>query len=136
MARRPPLSVLVVLILIAGSLAACGGPGEPTPTPTAEPPQAAASGPVRANPGSGDGMEEVPFILGERIFKEAAAEGVGCQYCHGPDGRGNVGPNIRGKRPGDIGFALDTVDAMQFIHLNQEKVEAVSVYLQWLATQP
>ncbi len=82
-------------------------------------------------------MEETPFELGERIFKNAATkDGIGCSYCHGPDGKGNIGPSILGKTPGDIRFALDSIDAMDFINLNQEKVEAVSTYLQWLATQP
>ena len=85
--------------------------------------------------GAGE-ISEDPFLLGERIFKEEAAEGVGCSYCHGGDGRGNIGPNIRGKSAGDIRFALESLDAMSFIHLNQEEVEAVSEYLKWLATQP
>ncbi len=83
-----------------------------------------------------DPMGEDPFELGERIFLEEAAEGVGCSYCHGLDGRGDIGPYIRGKTVGEIGMALDTFDAMSFIHLNDEKIAAVSEYLKWLATQP
>ena len=82
-------------------------------------------------------MEETPFELGERVFKNAATkDGVGCSTCHGPDGKGNIGPNIRGKTPDDIRLALGRVDAMDFINLSREKIEAVSLYLQWLATQP
>lgn len=81
-------------------------------------------------------MREDPFLLGERIFKNEAAEGVGCSYCHDADGKGNIGPNIRSKSPGEIGFALKNVDVMSFIHLNEEEVEAVSEYLKWLATEP
>ncbi|MFQ5872876.1 MAG: c-type cytochrome [Dehalococcoidia bacterium] len=139
MGRWHVLGSFVVVLLIAGLLAAaCGRSSEPTPTATPTPGSQpkATSTPVGMNTLDGNDMGEDPFILGERIFKEAAAEGVGCSYCHGADGRGNIGPNIRGKMPGDIHFALESVDSMSFIHLNQEEIEAISTYLRWLATQP
>ena len=86
--------------------------------------------------GGGDEMGEDLFQLGERIFEKEAGEGVGCLFCHGAGGKGNIGPNIRGKSPDDIRDALERVDAMSFIRLNQREVEAVAAYLKWLATQP
>tara|TARA_Y100000310_G_scaffold315778_1_gene366713 strand:- start:548 stop:685 length:138 start_codon:yes stop_codon:yes gene_type:complete len=41
----------------------------------------------------------------------------------------------RGKTPDEIRGALGRVDAMGFLSMSQEKIEAVSVYLRWLATQ-
>lgn len=134
MIRRYTIGKLAAMLLIVGALTACSGANSPEPTPTPIPTLTPTSTPVSSgNLDSGSADDQ--FALGEKIFKEAAAEGVGCQYCHGSEGYGDIGPNIRGKSPGDIRFALDSIDAMSFIHLNEEKVEAVATYLQWLATQ-
>ena len=113
----------------------------PLPAPTAPIPEstAAAVASTKAAPEPvDDPMADDTFKLGESIFIDSAYKkgGVGCSTCHGPEGRGNIGPNIRGKTPGDIAFALESVDAMEFLNLSQKKVEAVSEYLKWLATQP
>lgn len=78
------------------------------------------------------------MALGEKIFTTGTdkRDQIGCQYCHAPDGKGNIGPNIRGKMVGDVAFALDNVEAMLFLRLNDSEVEAIAEYLQWLATQP
>ena len=167
MARRYVLVSVVVMFLVAGLLAACGGGGESAPTPLAKPllfppptqipalipisapvptavptPMPAPTAPsasltsARVTNVDSDEMELDLFELGEHIYLEDASEGVGCAYCHGKDGRGNIGPNIRGKMPGDILFALESVDAMEFLRMNQKKIEAVSEYLKWLTTQP
>lgn len=155
MTNQRTIGITIAALLTLGVLgAACGG-AEPTPTPpltatanaiptataTPTPTTTPTATPVNAGApkvGDPDGTDadEEQFLLGERIFKTEAGDGIGCQYCHGPEGWGNIGPNIRGKFPGDIRFALENVDAMEFLRLSQTKVEAVSVYLQWLATQP
>ena len=154
MRRRCALGFVVLIMgLAAVLLTACGGTTEAETAPTAEPTVAVVASPTpeatvapTAEPtvalptslpqSSEDETDEELFALGERIFKEEAAEGLGCQLCHGADGWGDIGPNIRGKTPGDIQFALESIDAMSFLNLGQKKVEAVSLYLQWLATQP
>lgn len=153
MDNRYIIALASIFILVFG-LAACGGgsdpkpvattvPAEPTmvsipatPVPVAEPVSQTNPTPATANAPDTNGVGDDLFELGKTIFLEDAAEGVGCQICHGPEARGNIGPNIRGKNPGDIEFALDVVDAMFFIHLNQKEIEAVSTYLKWLAEQP
>ena len=153
MTNQRTIGIAIAALLTLGLVgAACGGTGpSPTPTPTATAkPTATATPRPTATPTATPVSEETShisdpentdtdeeqFLLGERIFKTDAGDGIGCQYCHGPEGRGNIGPNIRGKFPGDIRFALESVGAMEFLRLGQKKVEAVSVYLRWLATQP
>ena len=152
MARRCVLGAIAALFLIAAALTACGSIGEapedpapsstpaatlaaatstPAPTPTLQ-----TSGAKMAMVGGDDEMGADLFQLGERIFQKDAGEGVGCSFCHGADAKGSIGPNIRGKTPDDIRGALARVDAMSFLRLNQKKIEAVSEYLKWLATQP
>ncbi|MDA1348282.1 MAG: hypothetical protein O3A47_05370 [Chloroflexi bacterium] len=146
-----PAAMLLMMVL----LAACGSEGEavavatvpaatptvettaPTPVPTVAQvvPTETPSSEVVEDAGDAGG-EGDSFALGERIFKTEAGDGIGCSYCHGEEGKGNIGPNIRGKSPGDIEFALESVEAMEFINLNETKINAVSEYLQWLATQP
>jgi len=147
MAKRSARGVIAALLLIGAALTACGGIGEAseelapsstpastsTPAPTATP---QTSSPKIAIAGGDDEMGEDLFQLGERIFLKEAGEGVGCSACHGSDAKGAIGPNIRGKTPDDIRGALARVDAMSFLRLNQQKVEAISEYLEWLTTQP
>ncbi len=111
-ARSNFVGIIVVLLLIVGSLMACGGgdAGSAAPTQVTEPIPAPTPLPATPNRNTdlGDPMGEDPFIIGVRIFLQEAAEGVGCSYCHALDGRGDIGPNIRGKTPGQIQMALDT----------------------------
>lgn len=111
--------------------------GTATGTATASTP--AVKPPPRTATAESDPMGEDPFLLGERIFLTEAGEGIGCSACHGLDGRGTVAagsPPIRGKFPWEIQLALDNNPVMDFLSLSPDEVEAVSEYLQWLATQP
>ena len=65
---------------------------------------------------------------GEQIFQKTAG-GVGCASCHGIEATGMVGPNIRGRTASQIASALGRVEAMSFIKLSSEEVEAVAAYL-------
>ncbi len=56
--------------------------------------------------------------------------------CHGIDGEGtNLGPEIRGKTADDIKQAL-AGDAMSFIRLTDDDIEAVAAYLKYLESPP
>ncbi|MBI4640698.1 MAG: cytochrome c [Candidatus Tectomicrobia bacterium] len=72
---------------------------------------------------------------GEEVFQKTAGN-VGCQYCHGADAKGKVGPNIRGKSAKAITQALGTVLQMGFITLTEDQIEAVAAYLKYLESQP
>jgi mono/diheme cytochrome c family protein len=78
--------------------------------------------------------EDELVAAGEKIFQETAG-GIGCQACHGRDALGDVGPNIVGKSAETIQTQLDTNEAMQFIILSSEDIEALAAYLDWLAEQ-
>jgi mono/diheme cytochrome c family protein len=151
MATRSVIGAIAVLLLIAAALTACGSTGEaaeaplpspttaaaaaPTPLPTATQQAVAPPTAIPAVPAQAHDAESEAFDLGKRVFEIEAGEGVGCSFCHGPDGKGMIGPSIVGKTPEEIRAALGRVDAMGFLSLGQKKVEAVSAYLQWLATQ-
>lgn len=114
-----------------------------TPTATAAPVATVTDDASSDSPSSGstpttdlDDMGVDPFELGERIFLSEAAKGVGCQLCHGPEGKGDIGPNIRGQNALQVEIALNTVEDMGFIRLDAEERAAVATYLAWLATQP
>ncbi len=77
-----------------------------------------------------------PLAAQGKIIFEKTAGGVGCQYCHGMDARGKIGPNIRGKSPQAIKQALGTVVQMSIVHLTDQEIQAVSAYLRYLASQP
>ena len=107
-------------------------------SPTSAPTTAPTTDPLSGVGSSLDPMGDDLLELGKKIFDTGSdkADQIGCQYCHAPDGKGNIGPNIRGKLVGDIAFALDNVESMLFLRLNNSEIEAVSEYLKWLATQP
>jgi len=86
---------------------------------------APSAAPLPAPPAAGTGD---PVAQGEQIFQKTAG-GVGCASCHGPEARGLIGPNIRGKTASQISSALGHVDAMLFIKLTSEQIEAVAAYL-------
>lgn len=142
--------------LIALMLVGCGGSNsvtvdtpEPVPTVrtllfltpgavTAPTPSAPGSGGSGTGSVMGDPMGNDLFAMGEKIFIEGTDKQnqIGCQYCHAEDGRGNIGPSIIGKTPGDIQSALINNDVMTFLRLNEQEVNAVAEYLKWLAEQP
>jgi mono/diheme cytochrome c family protein len=68
---------------------------------------------------------------GELLFQQTAGD-VGCQYCHGTDAKGLVGPDIREADASKIQFALGKVEAMAFIYLTEEEIQDVAAYLQSL----
>lgn len=137
--------LLSLITTIAFVAAACGGgaadptattatttAGVPTATTVSAAPTATASAAPTATAPNGDDL----FALGERVFKTAAENGIGCQACHGPDGKGLIGPDIRGRQISEINYALGNVGEMDFIRLTAEEKEAVVTYLAYLATQP
>lgn len=72
---------------------------------------------------------------GEEIY-QISAGGVGCQICHGKDGKGFLGPDIVGKTVEDIRYQFANSTAEQSITLTDAEFDAVATYLQYLATQP
>lgn len=115
-----------ILIAAAVLLAACGGkPAAPSsPAPTTTPPPTAPTSPSAVDTAA-------LRAKGEEIFQKTAG-GVGCQSCHGADGKGtNSGPDILGKTADDIKRALGG-DAMSFIHLTEEEIQAVAAYVKTL----
>ncbi|MBI3959753.1 MAG: hypothetical protein HY328_13165 [Chloroflexi bacterium] len=98
-----------------------------------------SGGGAAGSAGTGTGAETVDPVLsdpaiarGEEIFQKTAG-GVGCQLCHGKDATGLIGPNIIGKTADDIRYQFEHNSRMQFIILNNQEVEAVAGYLQYLA---
>ncbi len=73
---------------------------------------------------------------GQELYQKTAG-GVGCQACHGADGKGkpNTAPGVRGASADDIRRALGG-DAMNSISLSEEEIEAVAAYLEYLDSQP
>jgi mono/diheme cytochrome c family protein len=105
-----------------------------TPTPSSSLPTPTSTRPVSPQEGSASRLAR-----GEEIFQRTAG-GVGCQYCHGVNAKGNIGPNIRGKPLESIKLALGTVEQMFFISqttpLTEEDIEAIAAYLKYLESQP
>ncbi len=74
-----------------------------------------------------------------KVIFEKTAGGVGCAFCHGPDGKGKsefAAPDIQGKTASDILSALQTRPQMRFINLSDDEVRAVAEYLKALNGQP
>lgn len=141
-----PLAAVAMVVMLG---VACGGsdgsvpvgvpavstatamPATPTPVPTA----------VVApddNPGTGHASDlgqsvAIDFVSqGEEIFQRTAG-GVGCQYCHGTDAAGAIGPALFGRGTGDITGAMDRVEMMGFLYLEPEEIRAVAAYLATLS---
>lgn len=127
--------ILILLLVISLSLVACGRRASravPTLIPmTISGTSARPTEPAPSLPGNADGL----LVQGEEIFQKTAG-GLGCQYCHGTDAKGNIGPNIRGKPEEAIQNALGLVQQMSFIHLSDQEIEAVATYLKYLESQP
>lgn len=108
---------MICLLAAAGLLSACGGEsGEPAATPK----------------GDSATLSE----KGEALYQRPYAE-MGCEFCHGAGGEGklNVAPDIRGKSAEDIARALHG-DAMSYLYITEEEIEAVAAYLEDMAPQP
>ena len=72
--------------------------------------------------------ENESLSLGRQIFQQTAG-GVGCQFCHGQDATGGIGPSIVSRNVAEIAGALDRVEAMGFIELTDPEIRAVADYL-------
>lgn len=70
-----------------------------------------------------DGSDE-----GMVIFR-VGANRIGCQACHGIDGAGKFGPDIRGKDAVAIAQAMGTVPEMNNVKLTDAEIAQVSAYL-------
>lgn len=100
--------------------------GEPTASPSPESTATAEPDPP-AEPTEGPDQEEL-IAQGELIFMETAG-GVGCQFCHGKDAAGMVGPDIRGATGLMVQGALDRAPDMAFITLEPWEFYAIEAYL-------
>lgn len=122
----------------------------PTPAPSATATSTPASAPVTSSPtvatpastptmGSGGSPSAQQLLARGKVIFDKEAGGIGCQACHGLDGKGKVGlaPTIRGKNEGAVRIAIQGgVAMMSFIKLSDEDITAVVAYLQYLVMQP
>lgn len=89
--------------------------------------------------GSGDDAAGDLVAQGAEIFQTAG--GVGCAFCHGPQGKGdgeagNGAPNIQGADKARVQAAVSGgVPLMGFISLSSDEIAAVAAYLQSLSGQ-
>ena len=68
------------------------------------------------------------FYAGQTVFEEQ------CSGCHGEDGVSGNAADIRGVPKKDVKFAIRGVEDMPEIELTPEQIDAVVVYLDYLAT--
>ncbi len=75
------------------------------------------------------------LAIGKKLFEETAGIMV-CADCHGMDGSGDVGPDIRGYTEDDVFAAMQSVEEMNFLrqnfHIGHENIKAVGAYLEHL----
>ena len=107
---RSSLRLATLPLLLAAGLTACSGGG---------PPGAETMRRVE--------VSDSAVATGKALFATCAA-------CHGPDALGDVGPNIRGRTDADIQIQLDNNQAMQFMILSSNEIDALAAYLTWMAT--
>ncbi len=149
---KPARALLLGLTASMAALAiACGGSADTpsadvkTPATTATVAATTTSAPVAstttaaAPTSTGDPKKDL-IAKGKIIFQQTAG-GVGCQMCHGMEGRGdgaaNLGaPNIRGADISRIRVALSGgVPVMGFIKLSEEEIVAVAAFVESLGGQ-
>nr|WP_321523936.1 cytochrome c [uncultured Cohaesibacter sp.] len=68
------------------------------------------------------------FSTGQTVFEEQ------CSGCHGEDGVSGNAADIRGVPQKDIELAIRGVEDMPEIELTPEQINAVTIYLDYLAT--
>lgn len=128
-------ALLVGAALVAS---ACGGSAASAQTAAASAaPAAPAAAPAQNTTSQGSAADQIE--RGKLIFQKTAG-GVGCQYCHGPEGKGGASaansvnaPNIRGTTEAKLRAALAGGAAlMTFIKLTDQEIEDVLAYLQYL----
>lgn len=122
----------IFIFVVALVVAACGAPPAATPSPATKAPVSPAAPKIAPT------AKVDPSALrtkGEEIYKKTAG-GMGCQACHGADGKGvpNTAPNILGKSADDIKRALGG-DAMRFIAISDDDLQAVAAYLKSLESK-
>lgn len=77
---------------------------------------------------------DLSAAAGKVIFEKTAG-GIGCQTCHGSDGSGDIGPDIRGQNAVAIVRQLQENEEMMFIELTADEISQVSDYLNYLHEQ-
>lgn len=125
--------ILIGTVLVLLLVTACATEATPTPEPTT-PASMPTPAPSLSSERTGESTMSQDNIIarGEEIFQKTAG-GTGCAVCHGKDGSGVVGPDIRSRSTDDIRDALTSVPDMSHISLKNEDVEAVAAYLKYLA---
>ena len=138
--RGSPLATFAAITLVGFVLTACSG-GAASPASSGQsaanpaPTQAAGSVSRSARPGAAVAQDPDLVAKGKVIFEQTAG-GVGCQYCHGLDGKGKsefASPDIRAKQPEDVIQAMATRPLMSIVKLSDSEVRAVVAYLAVLA---
>jgi mono/diheme cytochrome c family protein len=125
------VAILGLVVLACSAPSASGGaasdsarPGQPGP---ASPPRSAA------RPGAGTtASQDSDLVARGKVIFDQTAGGVGCQYCHGLDGKGKAefaAPDIRGKQEEDVIQAVATRPLMSIVKLSDSEVRAVVAYL-------
>ncbi|MBI2831859.1 MAG: c-type cytochrome [Chloroflexi bacterium] len=129
------INTMGIFIMAAVFLSACGGQPAATSAPATKVPASPAP-PAVTTPAPAKVDPAVQRAKGEQIYQKTGG-GTGCQACHGTDGKGkpNTAPDVRGASADDIKRALGG-DAMSFIRLPDDDIEAVAAYLKYLQSQP
>lgn len=125
------ISIMFTFVAAAVFLTACGGKPASTPSPSPSP---VTPPPVVATAPKADSA--ALKAKGEEIYQKTAG-GIGCKTCHGADGKGipNTAADVRGASADDIKRALGG-DAMSFISLTEDDIQAVAAYLKYLESLP
>ncbi len=130
--RGRPLATIAALAAV--TLTACSGEA-PSPTTIGAPSANSLSGAgsVSRSARSGPAVAQDPDLVAKgKVIFEQTTGGVGCQYCHGLDGKGKAefaSPDIRGKQPEDVIQAMATRPLMSMVKLSDSEVRAVVAYL-------
>ena len=122
---RSLISVMAIFIVMVSLLTACGGKPASTPSPSPATPPPAVTPTPKVDPAA-------LKAKGEEIYQRTAG-GVGCKSGPGTDGKGipNTAPDVREASADDIKRALGG-DAMNFVRMTDEEIQAVAAYLQSL----
>jgi mono/diheme cytochrome c family protein len=83
-----------------------------------------------------DETDNTALIEQGRMLAEFSdtAGGFGCLNCHGTFGVGDliIAPAYRGKTEEDVRTALENVEQMDFLNVNDDQIIALGAYLEWL----
>jgi mono/diheme cytochrome c family protein len=123
-------SLAWMLTACSGGAAASATAGQLGATTQGGAPQVASVSRT-GRPGTTAAQDPDLVAKGKVIFEQTAG-GVGCQYCHGLDGKGKsefASPDIRGKQAEDVVQAMATRTLMAGVKLSDPEVRAVVAYL-------